>query len=87
MKYSERIYIQENTNCLRNKDIIKLRCSSDYCVFEEPLCIISGACKIVDVDINSECVYLVDYIENNDIVLNLSFSGINYDINKFKSNL
>ncbi len=46
MRYQERIYIQNQNSAVRNKDILNVNMSSDVCVFESPIFIMSGASKI-----------------------------------------
>jgi hypothetical protein len=46
MRYQERIYIQNNNDAVRNKDILNFNMSSDMCIFEAPQFSISGASKI-----------------------------------------
>ena len=46
MRYQERIYIQNNNEALRNKDILNVNMSSDVCVFTSPIFNLSGASKI-----------------------------------------
>jgi len=59
MSYSERIYIQ-NANCaVRNKDILNVRMSGDFCEFEPPYYTYSGATKIQPLSAASEGVYML----------------------------
>ncbi len=46
MRYQERIYIQNNNDAVRNKDILNFNMSSDMCIFEAPTFSVSGASKI-----------------------------------------
>jgi len=46
MRYQERIYIQNEHQGVRNKDILNVNMSSDICVFGAPLFNLSGASKI-----------------------------------------
>jgi hypothetical protein len=46
MRYQERIYIQNDNRAVRNKDILNVNMSSDFCVFVSPKFDISGATKV-----------------------------------------
>jgi hypothetical protein len=46
MRYQERIYIQNENRAVRNKDILNVSTSSDFCVFQNPTFDISGATKV-----------------------------------------
>lgn len=46
MRYQERIYIQNDNSCVRNKDILNVNMSSDMCTFISPLFSMSGASKL-----------------------------------------
>lgn len=46
MRYQERIYIQNDNRAVRNKDILNVNMSSDFCIFKSPTFGISGATKI-----------------------------------------
>jgi hypothetical protein len=46
MRYQERIYIQNENRAVRNKDILNVNTSSDFCVFQNPTFDISGATKV-----------------------------------------
>jgi phage gp45-like len=46
MRYQQLIYIQNQHQGVRNKDILNVNTSSDICVFNSPLYTISGASKI-----------------------------------------
>lgn len=46
MRYQERIYIQNENRAVRNKDILNVSTSSDFCVFESPTFDVSGATKV-----------------------------------------
>lgn len=46
MRYQERIYIQNDSSAVRNKDILNVNMSSDMCIFETPLFNVSGASKL-----------------------------------------
>jgi hypothetical protein len=46
MRYQERIYIQNENRAVRNKDILNVSTSSDFCIFESPTFDVSGATKI-----------------------------------------
>jgi hypothetical protein len=55
MRYQERIYIQNNNDAVRNKDILSFNMSSDMS-FEGPLFNVSGASKIDCTGITSSYV-------------------------------
>lgn len=46
MRYQERIYIQNNNEAVRNRDILNVNMSSDICIFNNPMYSLSGASKI-----------------------------------------
>lgn len=46
MRYQEPIYIQNESNGVRNRDILNVNMSSDVCVFANPQYSVSGASKI-----------------------------------------
>ena len=46
MRYQQLIYIQNQHQGVRNKDILNVNTSSDICVFNSPLYTVSGASKI-----------------------------------------
>jgi hypothetical protein len=46
MRYQERIYIQNENRAVRNKDILNVSTSSDFCIFQSPTFDISGATKV-----------------------------------------
>ena len=46
MRYQERIYIQNENRAVRNKDILNVNMSSDFCVFKSPKYNLSGATKV-----------------------------------------
>src|ERR1044072_9211945 len=46
MRYQERIYIQNENRAVRNKDILNVSTSSDFCIFQNPTFDISGATKV-----------------------------------------
>ena len=52
MRYQQPIYIQNEHNGVRNKDILNVNMSSDLCVFQAPVFTLSGASKI---DCNCGC--------------------------------
>jgi hypothetical protein len=56
MRYQERIYIQNNNDAVRNKDILSFNMSSDMSIFEGPLFNVSGASKIDCTGITSSYV-------------------------------
>lgn len=63
MRYQEKIYLQTNVECLRNKDINNVNCSSDIDVFVPPTVDL-----IPEVASGNTCVSRT-----------ISFSGISYD--------
>lgn len=63
MRYQERIYIQNESNAVRNKDMLNVNMSSDFCIFQSPTFDISGATKIQCDSINT-CA-LTGYSFNN----------------------
>jgi len=46
MRYQTPIYIQTDNSAIRNKDILNVSTSSDFCIFTTPLFSMSGATKI-----------------------------------------
>jgi hypothetical protein len=46
MRYQERIYIQNENRAVRNKDMLNVNMSSDFCVFQSPKFNVSGATKV-----------------------------------------
>lgn len=46
MRYQERIYIQNDNGAVRNRDLLNVNMSSDICVFNNPMYVLSGASKI-----------------------------------------
>ena len=46
MRYQERIYIQNDNRAVRNKDILNVNMSSDFCVFKSPSFDVSAATKV-----------------------------------------
>jgi len=42
MRFQERIYVQTNLECLRNKDILNVNCSSDMAIWSNPTFEITG---------------------------------------------
>jgi hypothetical protein len=46
MRYQERIYIQNDNRAVRNKDILNVNMSSDFCIFKSPTFDLSGTTKI-----------------------------------------
>lgn len=46
MRYQERIYIQNDNRAVRNKDILNVNMSSDFCIFKSPSFNVSGATKV-----------------------------------------
>jgi len=53
MRHQETIYIQNDNSAVRNKDIINVNMSSDFCVFQSPTFDISGATKVQCDSINT----------------------------------
>jgi hypothetical protein len=47
MRYQERIYIQNNNDAVRNKDILSFNMSSDMSIFEGPLFNVSVPLKSI----------------------------------------
>ena len=58
MRYQERIYIQNDNEAVRNRDLLNVSMSSDICVFNNPLYTLSGASKI-DCSGNTGTTYVV----------------------------
>jgi len=62
--FEDKIYIQTAHQGVRNKDILNVNTSSDFCVFESPIYTMSGASKIIcsdtPLDIYSD-VYSIEY--------------------------
>lgn len=46
MRYQERIYVQNDFQGVRNKDILNVNMSSDFCIFKSPKFDVSGATKV-----------------------------------------
>ena len=46
MRYQERIYIQNENRAVRNKDILNVNTSSDFCIFKSPSFEVSAATKV-----------------------------------------
>lgn len=46
MRYQELIYLQTDVSGIRNKDILNVNMSSDFCSFDAPMFSVSGASKI-----------------------------------------
>jgi hypothetical protein len=46
MRYQERIYIQNENRAVRNKDILNVNTSSDFCIFKSPSFDVSAATKV-----------------------------------------
>lgn len=69
----ERIYIQNANGCIRNKDLVNVRTSGDWCKFTPPEFSISGTTKIQSLSIGDEGLYLLENLA--DINLSFSFSG------------
>lgn len=64
---SEKVTIQNNNSCVRNKDLLNIRLNGIYCEFLSPQYIISGATQIQPINIGDEGVYLVNDINNVDL--------------------
>ena len=58
MRYQERIYIQNNNEAVRNRDLLNVNMSSDICIFNNPMYSLSGASKI-DCSGNTGTTYVV----------------------------
>jgi len=46
MRYQEKIYIQNENRAVRNKDILNVNMSSDFCVFQSPTFNVSNTTKV-----------------------------------------
>jgi hypothetical protein len=46
MRYQERIYIQNENRAVRNKDILNVNMSSDFCIFKSPSFDVSAVTKV-----------------------------------------
>ncbi len=53
MRHQETIYIQNDNSAVRNKDILNVNMSSDFCVFQSPTFNVSGATKVQCDSINT----------------------------------
>lgn len=60
--YQERIYIRTENRAVRNKDMLNVNMSSDFCVFESPQFDLSGGTKIQCANVTC---YLTGYSLNN----------------------
>lgn len=68
MRYQEPIYIQNQNNGVRNKDILNFNMSSELCIFEAPQFSVSGASKL---QCGSDNSY---YVINNETTIPLAFN-------------
>jgi len=93
MRYQQPIYVQNNSNVIRNSDILNVNMSSDICIYEQPRYTVSGGCKIVSgLTTGDTCVHIVNgYSE----LVNLGFlltggttaTTFNLEIYKYDSQL
>lgn len=74
MRYQERIYIQNEFNGVRNRDINILNMSSDVCVFNNPQYYVSGATKIDCTGATSGYSYVIS-ASTQTIPLNFVFTA------------
>ena len=76
MRYQELIYVQNDHNGVRNKDILNVNMSSDICTFQVPPFSISGSSKI-NCTGNTET-----YIISGDTTIPITFyfSGITSEV-------
>jgi len=79
MRYQERIYIQNNNEAVRNRDILNVNMSSDICIFNNPTYTLSGASKICPDSTGS--TYVISTATT--IPLTFNFTG---NINSFTAN-
>ena len=70
MRHQEPIYIQNNHNSVRNRDMFNVSTSSDMCIFEAPLFNVSGASKI---DCSTGATAPATYLLNNETNIPLEF--------------
>lgn len=80
MRYQERIYIQNNNEAVKNKDILNVNMSSDICIFNNPTYSLSGASKI-DCSGNTGTTYVISTATT--IPLTFNFTG---NTNSFTAN-
>ena len=72
MRYQERIYIQNNNEAVRNRDILNVNMSSDICIFDNPIYNLNGASKI-DCSGNTGTTYVISTATT--IPLTFNFTG------------
>lgn len=75
MRRQENIYIQTESSCVRNKDILNVNTSSDICVFESPLFIMTGATKIMSGITSTDTSVHIVPNDATTIDINFSFTG------------
>lgn len=71
MRYQEHIYIQNENNNVRNKDILNFNMSSDICIFNKTKFLVDGVGKI---DCSTPIGNEYDYIYPDTNILNLEFN-------------
>jgi hypothetical protein len=71
MRYQEPIYIQNQNNGVRNKDILNVNMSSDISLFQPPTVLLNGATKIDCTGVTSGATYIVS---SSTETLNLEFT-------------
>jgi hypothetical protein len=81
MRYQERIYIQNDNGAVRNRDLLNINMSSDICVFNNPMYVLSGASKI-DCSGYTGTTYVITPTQNT-IPLVFDFTG---NTNSFTAN-
>ena len=94
MRYQDRIYIQNAHSCVRNKDHLNMRMSSDICVFNKPIFIMNGADKIMTgTTVSDDEVHIIESQPTIDLTFTFtenleSFANVGgtfkYKIYKFK---
>jgi len=80
MRYQERIYIQNNSGAVSNRDLLNVNMSSDICIFKNPTYTLSGASKI-DCSGNTGTTYVISTATT--IPLTFNFTG---NTNSFTAN-
>lgn len=74
MRYQNRIYIQSQHSCIRNKDIVNVTTSSDLCEFNKPTFTMTGADKIkTGTTVTDDEVHVISSATTLD--LTFSFTG------------
>ena len=96
MRYQDRIYIQNAHSCVRNKDHLNMRMSSDICVFNKPIFIMNGADKIMTgTTVSDDEVHIIESQPTIDLTFTFtenleSFANVGgtfkYKIYKFNQN-